>query len=369
MDLTKNKKIVMTLDAGGTNFVFSAIQAGNNIVKPERYPSNGKDLDLCLKTIVDGFNSIKLKLPEKPAAISFAFPGPADYPRGIIGELTNLPAFSGGVALGPMLEDIFKIPVFINNDGDLFAYGEYMAGIMPWINEQLKQSGSPKQYSNLLGITLGTGFGAGIVKNGELLIGDNSNAAEIWLLRNKRHTKCFAEEGISIRAIVDYYKKHASRAFNDTITPKDIYLIAKGEIEGDQTIALNAFQEMAVILADALANAITLIDGMIILGGGLSASFDLWSDRLLEEMNGNIETYGGDKIPRLSQKVYNLQDTETLPYFLAGSKKEIKIPRSSNSIFYDPEKRIGIGLTRLGTSEAINLGAYAFALTKLNKMS
>ena len=41
-------------------------------------------------------------LPRPPVAISFAFPGPADYPAGIIGDLANLPAFRGGVALGPM---------------------------------------------------------------------------------------------------------------------------------------------------------------------------------------------------------------------------------------------------------------------------
>jgi glucokinase len=64
-------------------------------------------------------------------AISFAFPGPSDYPRGIIGDLGNLPCFRGGVALGPMLEDTFEIPVFINNDGDLFAYGEAIGGFLP----------------------------------------------------------------------------------------------------------------------------------------------------------------------------------------------------------------------------------------------
>ena len=38
---------------------------------------------------------------EEPVAISFAFPGPADYEHGVIGDLPNFPAFCGGVALGP----------------------------------------------------------------------------------------------------------------------------------------------------------------------------------------------------------------------------------------------------------------------------
>lgn len=53
----------------------------------------------------------------------FRFPGPADYPNGIIGGwLPNFPSFRDGVALGPFLQEKFGVPVFINNDGDLFAY-------------------------------------------------------------------------------------------------------------------------------------------------------------------------------------------------------------------------------------------------------
>ena len=134
-------------------------------------------------------------------AISFAFPGPADYPAGIIGDLGNLPGFRGGVALGPMLEDRFQIPVFINNDGDLFVYGEAIAGFLPYVNGLLEKAGSPKRYKNLFGVTLGTGFGGGIVRNGELFIGDNSMAGEVWLLRNKLDPAMNAEEGASIRAV------------------------------------------------------------------------------------------------------------------------------------------------------------------------
>ncbi len=35
------------------------------------------------------------------------------------------------MALGPFLEYKFGIPVFINNDGDLFAYGEALGGALP----------------------------------------------------------------------------------------------------------------------------------------------------------------------------------------------------------------------------------------------
>ncbi len=69
-------------------------------------PSNSHDLDLCLKTIVDGFTKIISSLEEKPVAISFAFPGPADYPAGIIGGfLPNFPSFTRRRGLGPFLQE------------------------------------------------------------------------------------------------------------------------------------------------------------------------------------------------------------------------------------------------------------------------
>ena len=144
-------RIILTLDTGGTNMVFGAMQRGEFIVEPLTLPAHADDLDLCMKTMVDGFRTIIDQLDERPAAISFAFPGPADYPNGIIGgQLLNFPAFRDGVALGPYLKKKFSMPVYINNDGDLYAYGEALGGILPEINELLDESGSRKRYRNLL---------------------------------------------------------------------------------------------------------------------------------------------------------------------------------------------------------------------------
>ena len=166
-------------------------------------------------------------------AISFAFPGPADYPNGIIGGLGNLPAFKGGgIALGPMLADRFGIPVFINNDGDLFAFGEAIAGFLPWVNGLLAEGGSPKRFRNLFGATFGTGFGGGIVQDGRLWIGDNSAGGEIWLLRNKLDPKTNIEEAVSIRAIRREYARGAGIAPETAPEPKDIFAIGKGEQAG-----------------------------------------------------------------------------------------------------------------------------------------
>ena len=151
-DYTTDKRVVLTLDAGGTNMVFGAIRGGEYIVDPITKPANSHDLDLCLTTMVEGFREVIAMIDEDPVAISFAFPGPADYPNGIIGGyLPNFPSFRDGVALGPFLQEKFGLPVFINNDGDLFAYGEALGGVLPEVNAKLEALGSSKRYKNMVG--------------------------------------------------------------------------------------------------------------------------------------------------------------------------------------------------------------------------
>jgi len=365
MNYANDKRVVMTLDAGGTNLVFTAIQGNEQIIDEIRFPSYPNDLEKMLSTLIDGFNEVKSKLTTEPVAISFAFPGPADYPNGIIGDLPNLPAFKGGVALGPYLEHKFNLPVFINNDGDLYAYGEAISGFLPEINQRLKDAGSPKRYKNLLGLTLGTGFGAGIVRDGNLFVGDNSGAGEIWLMRDKLSPKLNIEEHGSIRGVKKIYSDITGLSPVDTPEPKDLYEIVKGEKEGNKNAAIKAFKDMAEACGDAISNAITLIDGLVVIGGGLSGASDVFLPFLVDEMNSSYTREDGSQFRRLTQKVYNLELGTEFLKFLKGSTKELEIYSTEKTVQYDNETRLGVGISKIGTSRAISLGAYAFALNQL----
>jgi len=367
MDYKNDSRVVLTLDAGGTNFVFSAMQGMKEVAAPVRLPSYADDLDKSLKSMVQGFSQLIEQLDVNPSAISFAFPGPADYPNGIINNVGNLPAFAGGVALGPFLQEKFQMPVFINNDGDLFAYGEAIGGFMNKVNKMLKDAGSPKQYNKLFGITLGTGFGGGLVVDGNLYIGDNSAAGEIWITRNKRNPKCFAEEGVSIRAVKGSYARITGINVSQAPEPKDIYEIGLGNKEGNKDAALQAFAELGEVIGDALANAMTLLDGLVVIGGGLSNAYPLFIESILKEMNGTIESYGGDKLPRMIQKSLDLENPEDQKYFLKGNVQMVKVLGTDKTIPLDSMKRIGIGRAVLDTSYAVSVGAYAFALNELDK--
>ncbi|MBN2319120.1 MAG: ROK family protein [Acidobacteria bacterium] len=368
MNPSNDKRIVMTLDAGGTNFNFSAIRGNTVIAGPVAMPSDGDNLDKCLENIVEGFTQIRDRCPELPAAISFAFPGPADYPNGIIGDLGNLPGFRGGIALGPMLRDLFGVPVFINNDGDLFAYGEAIAGFLPHVNGLLEQSGSPKRYRNLLGITLGTGFGGGIVLDGKLMSGDNSISGEVWLLRNRLNPKMNAEEGCSIRAVRRVYAENAGIEFDAAPDPKDIHDIGLGKKPGDQGAAIEAFRRLGVVAGDAIANALTLVDGLAVIGGGIAAAWQLFLPALVDEMNDYYSDFNANRFRRLASTVFDLQNPAQINAFLKGNVREITVPGGDKKVTYDALQRVGVGLTRLGTSEAVSIGAYAYALNRLGQM-
>ncbi len=359
-----DRRVVLTLDAGGTTLKFSAVRGTTVLGEVVSLPTEADNLDRCLANIVKGFRTVEESLAAHPAAISFAFPGPADYPAGIITNLGNLPAFRGGVALGPFLEDVFGIPVFINNDGDLFVYGEAIAGFLPYVNSLLEQAGGPKRYQNLLGVTLGTGFGGGIVRCGQLFLGDNSVAGEVWLLRNKLEPEVCAEEGVSIRAVRRFYAALAGIPATEAPEPKEIFEIGMGESPGDRAAAVEAFRRMGEVAGDAVAQALTLIDGLVVIGGGISAAHPLFLQPLVDAMNALYQR-DHDPLRRLIPKAFNLEDPEQAGEFLTSKVREITVPGSGRKVLYDPSPRTAVGISRLGTSRAVAVGAAAYALSRL----
>ena len=361
----ENDLTVMTLDAGGTNFIFSAIRNGIEIIRPFNSPSNAHHQKKCLETIISGFDRIR-KLLKRVDAISFAFPGPANYELGIIEDLPNFKAFNGGVALGSMLEYRFGVPVFINNDGNLFAYGEALYGVLPEVNKNLKEAGSEKQFKNLIGITLGTGFGCGFVLDEQLIIGDNSRAAEIHNTLNPINPNWNAEENVSTMAIIRAYKEYSKKT--TPLMPKEIAKIALGEQKGDMSAALEAFRLYGKNLGASIANTLALIDGLVVVGGGITKSWDLFSDAMFIELNKKYLTRENESINRLSLDVFNLEDKSTLSSFYQGRSVEIDIPSTSHTISYDNMPRTGIIVSKLGANKASALGAYAFALKQLNSI-
>lgn len=76
----KDKRIVVTLDAGGTNFVFGAMRGCEYITEPLTLPSCAGDLDRCLGQLVNGFREIINGLPESRLRYLSHFPARQTMP-------------------------------------------------------------------------------------------------------------------------------------------------------------------------------------------------------------------------------------------------------------------------------------------------
>lgn len=368
-------RAVLTLDAGGSNFAFSAVQGNREVIPAFTLTAATDDLEKCLDTLLYGFSRSITLLSDKgygrPAAISFAFPGPADYKHGIIGELPNFPAFRGGVPLGPYLQQYFKLPVFINNDGNLFAYGEALAGALPFVNQALREKGCIRQYSNLIGITLGTGFGSGVVINNILLEGDNGCGGDIWMFRNKLYPELISEESVSIRGVLREYERLSGFSAK-TLCPEDIFKIAEGRQSGDRAAAIRSFELLGEVAADSIAYMLSVVDGLVVLGGGLMGAQRYIVPAMMKELRSSLSTFSGGSFKRLEMEVFDLTD--------AGDSSEFYRNRSESDVVwdgrmktldqspiqYDKSKQAGIIVSSLGTNRAISIGAYNYALHMLD---
>jgi glucokinase len=173
-----------------------------------------------------------------------------------------------------------------------------------------------------------------------------------------------AEEGVSIRAVRRDYAAAAGLALDQVPEPRRIAEIATGEAPGDRRAAAEAFRRLGQVAGDAIANALTLIDGLVVLGGGLSGAAGLFRAALLEELNGTLELASGP-VDRLPFRVLDLDDPAGLAALIDDHSGALAVPGTDQTIAGSPPKRTGIGLTRLGTTAAIALGAYAYALGEL----
>ena len=360
--MNKFNNLILTLDAGGTNLVFSAVEEGTILKETVHLPTASQSLEEFLKKVSLGFSNLQSQINRKATAISFCFPGPADYESGIIGDLENLPFFSGGIPLARRLENKFHIPVFINNDGDLFALGEALEGLLPEIN-----SLSHRKYHNLLGVTLGTGFGGGIINNGKLYRGDNSAGGEINRMSSFLNKNESVEETLSIRGIRYLFAQQTGMNFDETPEPYEIFQIGMAKKSGNQQAAVEAWKIFGWVLGDALANAISLTDSCVVIGGGLSGAHPLFLQYAVDQMNGTFQKKDKTQMPRMEIKAYNWENSDDRKAFLRDESILVKVPFSEEKQRFYPVKKIAVGINRLGTSKAVAQGAYAFAFNHLNK--
>lgn len=153
---------ILGIDIGATKIHIGEVQNGK-ILNETKFPTSSKaSKEQMLQEIVEG---IEAMISPDVAGIGIGAPGLIDDDAGIIYDVQNIASWQE-VHLKEHLEGYFKKPVRISNDANTFALGE-------------KIYGKAQPFKNVVGLTLGTGFGAGIIIDGNLYSGAYSSAGEL----------------------------------------------------------------------------------------------------------------------------------------------------------------------------------------------
>ncbi|MFD2037100.1 ROK family protein [Belliella marina] len=243
---------ILGLDIGGTN-IKGGILIGEKLLDIRSIPTPANESqEVVLETIAKFIATYK---HHGIGAIGIGIPGLVDVENGIVLNLYNIPSFRK-VGLKKYLENWFNIPVCINNDANCFILGEH-------------RFGTARDFKHLVGITLGTGLGSGIIVNNHLYNGVNSAAGE-WC-SVKYLDKTFEFYCGSKFFISEYGKK-----------PKSLAKLAEN---GDE-MALEAFVQYGKHLGELVKNILyTLAPEAIVLGGSIRKAYPYFKDSMYETID------------------------------------------------------------------------------------
>ncbi len=264
-----SKKII-GMDIGGTTFSSSLFDEDLNIIKtsPKELISNISSTSELLNCLVKQINSLHC---DKLIGIGVACPGPLDSKKGIILDTPNLLLLQN-INLKNELVSRTNLPVYIENDANLFALGEWK-----------KQGNNPSVFG---AVTLGTGLGFGIIINEKIFSGGNGMAAE-YAISPLEHGNW--ETHISISGIEAMALKNISKK----LTPKELYDLASSGNKDAQ----NVWDEFGRHLGLAMSHFINMIDPqMISIGGGLSKAFNFFSKSMKSTIKDHCPSYIKNKI-------------------------------------------------------------------------
>jgi glucokinase len=161
--------VVVGVDVGGTTTAAGAVTAEGHVIVDHCAPTRAAASDDAVGTIVALIRTVSEAARRNGTpigAIGVGVPGPVDTARGIVGEpVTHVPELAGR-ALAHELGRTFGLPVFVDNDVNALALGEWMYG-------------AGRRTRSLVVLAMGTGLGAGIVLDGRIVRGAAGFAGEL----------------------------------------------------------------------------------------------------------------------------------------------------------------------------------------------
>lgn len=245
------ERAILGLDIGGTGIKGGVLIKGHledvRTISTPALESQNFILE-TIATFIDSYSHYDY------VGIGIGIPGLVDTREGVVLGLANIPSFQH-VELRKFLSHRFGKPVYINNDANCFAIGVHKFGV-----------GRP--YKNMVGITLGTGVGGGIVINGQLYSGVNSAAGE-WC---------------SASYLDKNYEFYCSGKFFENMYQSKPKALAKLALQGDPT-ATRAFEEFGHHLGELLKIILySLAPEAIVLGGSIRKTYPLFKKSMFQTL-------------------------------------------------------------------------------------
>ncbi len=156
------------IDLGGTNIVAGVVDEDYKIIATNKVKTN---LPRPSEEIVDDIAKVSIEAAKAAgveikdiAAVGIGTPGSINPKTGIVTYSNNLGFYD--LPLGDMLKERLGVDLFLENDANAAAYGEYIAG-------------AGRGTKNFIAVTLGTGVGGGIIIDGKLYSGSNYAGGEL----------------------------------------------------------------------------------------------------------------------------------------------------------------------------------------------
>ncbi len=246
-----NYNEVIGVDLGGTKVQTARVKNGEVAGTYKQLITSQGSEEQVIQEIISAIQAV---MTSSVQAIGIGVPSVVDIEKGIVYDVQNIPAWQE-VHLKDILEKQFGIPVFMNNDANCFALGEY-------------QFGKGQGASNMIGLIIGTGMAAGIIIDGKLYNGRHAGAGEFGM----------------IPYLDQYLEYYASGQFFSNVHQTTGLTVAKLAQQGDQH-ALKLFQDYGQHLANGIkAILYTLDPDIIVLGGSVSQSYPYFKEVLWQEL-------------------------------------------------------------------------------------
>ncbi len=169
-------------------------------------------------------------------------------------DVVNIPSWKK-IPLQKLMEDRYNIPVYVENDANCFALGEFYFG-------------KGKDHTSMIGLTIGTGLGSGIIINKKLYAGKNGGAGEFGMIEYLDQT-------------CEYY---ASGQFFENVYRMNGEDVFKNAKEGN-AVAINMYEEMGMHLGNAIKMMLYALDvELIVLGGSVRYAFPYFSTTMWQQI-------------------------------------------------------------------------------------